>query len=138
MTALRESLPWDIRTTDVAVAIAAVELEGEFDLTAADAIVQHAERALAAGRHLILNLSGATFIDSSTIHALFSADAAARKAGRGFVLQFGTRASVARVLAITGADRVLPIRSTRREAIELIDGGGFEQAGVRALPGGAA
>jgi anti-anti-sigma factor len=128
MTTLRETAAWEIQTTDVTGRIAALDLEGEFDLTAESAIVQHAERALAAGKHLILNLSGATFIDSSTIHALFAADAAARKAGRALVLQFGSHASVARVLAITGADQALPIRPTLEQAIELIDSGGFDQA----------
>ena len=126
MTTLRETPAWEIQATDESDGIAVLDLEGEFDLTAADAIVQHAERALAAGKHLILDLSGATFIDSSTIHALFTADAAARKAGRAFVLQFGSRASVARVLSITGTDEALPIRLTREQAIEFVHGRGFD------------
>ena len=123
MTTLPETPACQIEAVDVADGIAALDLEGEFDLTAADAIVEQAEEILAAGKHLIVNLSGATFIDSSTIQALFKADAAARKAGRVVVLQFGSRASVARVLSITGADEALPIRPTREQAIELIAGG---------------
>jgi anti-anti-sigma factor len=83
-------------------------------------ILERAERAIEAGKHLIVNLSGATFIDSSTIHALFTANEAAKDAGRAFVLQFGTHASVKRVLAITGADRTLPTARTRKDAVELI------------------
>jgi anti-anti-sigma factor len=126
VTTVPEAAAWTIQATDVTDEIAGLDLEGEFDLVSAPAIVQQAERVVAKGKHLIVNLSGATFIDSSTIHALFTADALARKAGRAFVLQFGSRASVARVLSITGADQALPIRPTRGQAIELIAGGGFE------------
>jgi anti-anti-sigma factor len=135
MTTLPELPACRIEAVDVADGIAALDLRGEFDLTSADAIVEHAEHVLAAGKHLILNLSGATFIDSSTIHALFKADSAARKAGRAFVLQFGSRAAVARVLSITGTDEALPIRPTREQAIEFIAGGGFAPAEPGALRG---
>jgi anti-anti-sigma factor len=121
MTTLPETSAWQIQAVHVADGIAALDLEGEFDLTAADAIVERAEQILAAGKHLIVNLGGATFIDSSTIHALFKADAAARRSGRVFVLQFGSRASVSRVLSITGTNEALPIRPTREQAIELVD-----------------
>ena len=111
-----------IQVVDTADEITALDLEGEFDISAAPAIMEHAKQALGAGKHLIVNLSGATFIDSSTIHALFTADAAAKEAGRTFILQFGTRASVKRVLAITGADKALRIARTREDAIRLILG----------------
>jgi anti-anti-sigma factor len=121
MAALPESPPPVIHVVDATEEIAAVELEGEFDISAAPEVEEQATRALQAGKHLIVNLSGVTFIDSSMIHALFAANAAARKAGRRFVLQFGTHASVERVLAITGTDNALPTAPTRAAAIELIE-----------------
>ena len=120
MTSVPEA-PSVIRVAEATENITALDLEGEFDLTTSPAIVEHAVRAVEAGKHLIFNLSGATFIDSSTVHALFAADAAARQAGLAFVLQFGSRASVGRVLSVTGTDRALAIARTRAEAIELIE-----------------
>lgn len=122
MTAVPETDAPVIQVVDAADDITALDLEGEFDISAAPAIVEHAKRAFDAGKHLIVNLSGVTFIDSSTIHALFTTDAAAKEAGREFVLQFGSRASVKRVLAITGTDKALRIARTREDAIGLILG----------------
>lgn len=102
--------------------IVALDLGGEFDISTAPELTQHVEHVLASGKHLIVNLSDATFIDSSIVHALFAADAAARASGRTFVLQFGTHAAVERVLEITGTDKALPNASTRRAAIGLIEG----------------
>ena len=82
--------------------IVALDLEGEFDIDTAPTILEHAKDVLAAGKNLIVNLSGATFIDSSVVQALFKADEGAKSAGRVFVLQFGTHAAVERVLSIVG------------------------------------
>jgi len=120
MDALPEAEAPVIQPIDAADDITAIDLEGEFDLTAAPAILEHAGRALEAGKHVIVNLSGATFIDSSTIHTLFKIDAAAKDAGRAFVLQFGTHAAVERVLELTGTDKLLPVAPTRAEAIALV------------------
>ena len=110
-----------IHVVEASAAVTALDLEGEFDIDAAPGIVEHAERVLGAGKHLIVNLSGATFIDSSIVHALFTANEAAESAGRVFVLQFGTHAAVEKVLSITGADKHLPIAPTREQALELIE-----------------
>jgi len=109
-----------VRMVDATDGIVALDLEGEFDIDSAPTILEHANEVLAAGKNLIVNLSGATFIDSSVVHALFKADEGAKGAGRVFVLQFGTHAAVERVLSITGADRTLRTAKTRNAAIELI------------------
>ena len=72
------------------------------------------------GRHLIINLSDVSFIDSSIIHALFETEQAAKKAGLLFIVQCNGGANVERVLAITLADGRLPLASSRAEANELI------------------
>lgn len=110
-----------IHVVDATDAITALDLEGEFDVVTAPTLIEHAERVLADGKDLIINLSDATFIDSSIIHALFKADEAAKGAGKAFVLQFGTHAAVERVLSITGTERSLPTAPTRARAIELIE-----------------
>jgi anti-anti-sigma factor len=121
MTTLPEAPPPVIQVVDATDEIVALDLEGEFDISATPEVTEHASRALDAGKHLIVNLSDVTFIDSSMIHALFSADAAAQKVHRTFVLQFGTHASVERVLEITGTDKALRTAPTRDAAIDLIE-----------------
>jgi anti-sigma B factor antagonist len=106
--------------------IVALEVEGEFDTAQAPEIVDRAERLLGENKHLIINLSGATFIDSAVVHALFRTDAAARAQGRSFVLQLGTASNVERVIAITGADKHLTTAPDREEAIRLIEQDGSD------------
>ena len=100
--------------------IAGLCLEGEFDLGNAPQIIEEAERLLADEKQVILDLSEATFIDSSVIHALFRVGAEAKKSGRHVVLQLGTAAIVERVIEFSKIDRVLPRVSTRPEALDTI------------------
>lgn len=100
--------------------IAGLRLEGEFDLANAPQIIEEGERLLTDDKQVILDLSEATFIDSSVIHALFRVGAGARKNGRVVVLQLGTAAIVERVIEISKIDRVLPRVSTRPEAVDTI------------------
>ena len=71
-------------------------------------------------KHLILDLSQATFIDSSVINALFDAHRQAKERGRLAVLQLGTAAIVELVLKLSEIERVLPRVHTRAEAIDTI------------------
>jgi ABC-type transporter Mla MlaB component len=57
--------------------IVALCLEGDFDLTNAPALGDEIDRALERGKGLILDLSEATFIDSSVINVLVRASKAA-------------------------------------------------------------
>lgn len=59
-----------IRVVPETEEILAVSLEGEFDLTNAPCLSDEIERALDRGNGLIVDLSEATFIDSSVIHVL--------------------------------------------------------------------
>jgi anti-sigma B factor antagonist len=110
-----------IHLVDVTKTTTALDLEGEFDLIGAPVLMGHAQRLFDDGRNVIINLSDATFIDSSIVNALFEADAAAKRADRLLVLQFGTHPGVERVLSITEADRRLRAAKTRDEASQLID-----------------
>lgn len=114
--------PGTIAVVHVGEAIAAIELEGEFDMAEAPELTELATRLLGSGRHLIIDLGGATFVDSAIVHVLFGAAATAREQGRSFVLQLGTASGAARTLAVTGADRDLATAATRERAIELIEG----------------
>ena len=100
--------------------IAGLHLEGEFDMANAPLIIEQGERLLADDKQLIVDLSDATFIDSSVVTALFRLGAVARKNGRVIVLQLGTAAIVERVIEISNMERVFPRVSTRSEAIDTI------------------
>jgi anti-anti-sigma factor len=99
--------------------IAALCLEGEFDLANSSRILEEGERLL-ANNHVILDVGQATFVDSSVIQALARLGAEAMRNGRVAFLQLGTAATVERVIEISGIDRVLPRTKTRAEAIDTI------------------
>jgi anti-anti-sigma factor len=101
--------------------IVALSLEGEFDMANAPRIVEASERVLVNNKYLILDLSQATFIDSSVINALFVARKQANARGQLAVLQLGTSAIVELILKLSGIERVLPRVHTRAEAIEPSD-----------------
>jgi len=95
-------------------------MEGEIDLINAPELLQHAERAIELHRHLVLDLSDATFVDSSAIHALVKIRTNAEHAGCVAVLQMGTAATVERAIEITGLEQLMPRVKNRREAIDAI------------------
>jgi anti-sigma B factor antagonist len=100
--------------------IVAISLQGEFDMGSSPMLVDEAQRALDEGRHLILDLSEATFVDSSILNAVLRTHRAATSRGQVAVLQLGSAAIVERVLALTGIEQVLPRADDRAEAIETI------------------
>ena len=120
-----------VRETD---GIAAVCVEGDFDLANAPALGDQIALALDAGHNLIVDLSEATFIDSSVIQVLM--DAVQEVAGRQqtMVLQLGTAAIVERALEIARIEQVLPRAHQRQEAVRMIE----ESSGTVRAPSGRA
>ena len=100
--------------------IVALSLEGEFDMANVDVLVEGIDQTLLRGKHLILDLSQATFIDSCVIHALVRASKAAHVQERTVVLQLGTAETVERLLEITDIESVLPRAHTRSDAIRIV------------------
>jgi anti-sigma B factor antagonist len=100
--------------------IVALRLEGEFDIANSPRLNEEIDQALTDGKHLIVDLSEATFIDSSVINALFRARNNAATRRRIAVLQLGTAAIVERALQISNIERALPRTHTRAEAIQTI------------------
>jgi anti-anti-sigma factor len=101
-------------------AIAALCLEGDFDLTNAQALREEIDRVLESGNGVILDLSGATFIDSSVIHVLERASRAADGREQAMVLQLGTAGIVERALELAGIEHVLPRAHDRQEAVRMV------------------
>jgi len=80
-------------------------VSGEIDLATSDRLAAAISAAATAGtRRLVLDLSGATFIDSTGVHALLGATELAPS-----VTVRAPSEAVRRVLEITGADQVLSI-----------------------------
>jgi anti-anti-sigma factor len=109
-----------IRVVPERVGVAAVCLDGEFDMANASLLSDEIEETLASGDDLILDLSQATFIDSSVIHVLFASARAAAARGRRLVLQVGTAPIVERALELAAIERVVARAHDREEAVRLL------------------
>ena len=81
---------------------------GEVDMDTVGQIREQLENATASGaRHVVLDLRGVTFLDSTGLHLVLEADAASRAQGWEFRL-IGGPAGVQRVFDLTGARARLP------------------------------
>ena len=114
-----EDHDWAIRVVPEADGVVAVCAEGDFDLTNASALDDKIQSALDAGDGLILDLSKATFIDSSIINVVVDAAQTAGSRKQTVVLQFGTAAVVERVLELVKIEEVLPRAHDREEALRM-------------------
>jgi anti-anti-sigma factor len=109
-----------IRVTRETDGIIAVCFEGDFDMANAPALGDQIDLALESGKDVILDLSEATFIDSSVIDVLVRGSKAASGRKQTVVLQLGTAAIVERVLELARMDQVLPRAHDRQEAVGII------------------
>ena len=81
---------------------------GEVDIETAAQISERLEEATARGaRHVVLDLRGVTFLDSTGLHMVLEADAASRARGWQFGL-VGGPPDVQRVFDLTGSRARLP------------------------------
>ena len=93
--------------TDVRDGLARVTLTGEFDLSVVPRVDDELARVEAGAPDvLVLDLSGLTFMDSSGLRVVVTADERARRDGRRFTVVNGPDA-VRRVFAITKVDEVI-------------------------------
>lgn len=107
-----------------------VNVRGEHDIYTAPALRGRLDEALAQGTSgVIVDLSGATFLDSSILGALLEARRQALERPLGYVVCLGEEPEpgVARILEITGLVPVFPVVRTLAEALEA----------ARAAPAGA-
>jgi anti-sigma B factor antagonist len=83
-----------------------VVASGEVDLFTGPRLIDALHAAQTDARHVELDLGGTTFMDMSGVRILLAAAEHARAAAGTFEIVNAT-ASVARILALTGADRTL-------------------------------
>ena len=105
---------------DAAEDVVVVVVEGEHDIYTAPTLRERLDEALARGGGVVIDLTTATFVDSSVLGALLDARRRALEAGQGFVVSIGeaVEPGVQRILDITGLVPVLPVLRGRDEAIE--------------------
>ena len=97
-----------------------VAVSGEQDIYTAPALRERLEQGLGATTGLVVDLSGATFLDSSILGALLEARRQAQEKGLGYVVCLGEKPEpgVERILEITGLVPVFPVVGSREEALE--------------------
>lgn len=85
-----------------------IRLAGELDIATAGRIEEELERAEASGaRSIVLDLSGLTFMDSTGVRLVLSANARSRADSNRLSIVRGP-ASVQRVFELSGVDSTLP------------------------------
>ena len=85
-----------------------INLSGELDLATVDVVKRELERVEATDvQSIILDLSGLTFMDSTGIRLLLSAEARSRADSNRLTLLRGP-AAIQRVLEVTGVVKYLP------------------------------
>jgi stage II sporulation protein AA (anti-sigma F factor antagonist) len=95
-----------------------VSLEGEHDIANKKETESLLTTLFADNELVVVDLSRATFIDSSIINVLYRADQAAREQGCSFRLLMGTEPIVERALQISGVLDQIPCASSREEALK--------------------
>lgn len=100
--------------------VTVVDAQGDIDALSAPALQERLEMHLAAGqRHLVLDLSGVGFMDSTGLGVLVGALRMAR-AQNGSLQLVSPQERVLRVMAITGLDDVFETRPSRAGAIAAV------------------
>jgi anti-sigma B factor antagonist len=106
--------------------VAVVMLEGEHDVHTAPSVSGRIDSFLSEAVPVVVDLTGASFIDSSILRALIVARNGSEKRSLGFAVcldQTGESA-VQRVFEIARAEALFPILSSRAEAIESVRSAG--------------
>ena len=111
---------------DAAGDVIVVAIEGEHDIYTAPALRERLDEALERGGGVVVDLTRATFVDSSVLGALLDARRRALESDQGFVVCVGATVEpgVRRILDITGLVPVLPVIEGREAAIEAARGNG--------------
>lgn len=94
-------------------------VEGEVD-SSTSAEIHAALRSLLTNRSttLIVDLTGTGYLDSAGVNLLFALDAELRQRQQRLRVVVVPASPIARMLAITGLDRTVPMHATRADALE--------------------
>jgi anti-sigma B factor antagonist len=102
-----------------------IELGGEVDLYTAPEFKERMVQLIESGKkQIVVDLSQATFIDSTTLGVLVGGVKRLRPSGGSLALVC-TDQNITKIFEITGLDRVFPIHGSRDDALsELATAGG--------------
>jgi anti-sigma B factor antagonist len=104
-----------LERTDAGVAV--LTISGEHDLSTAPLLRRRLDGLLDQGTPTVVDLSPATFVDSSILGAILDGRRRAAKAAIGFAVVHADGAeAVDRVLEVTGLRVELPVHTNREEA----------------------
>jgi anti-sigma B factor antagonist len=118
----------DVRTGELALerkdaGLAVVTISGEHDLSTAPHLRRRLDGLLDERVATVVDLSPATFIDSSILGVILDSRRRAAEAKIGFaVARSAGSDAVDRVLEVTGLRSELPVHARREEAVEAVSG----------------
>lgn len=97
-------------------------LSGEHDLSTAPALRRSLDDLLSEGTGIIVDLSPASFIDSSILGAILDGQRRAAESRTGFAVLHANGAgdAVGRVLDVTGLRAELPVHTEREDAVSAV------------------
>lgn len=103
--------------------IAVLLVSGEHDLNTAPELRRRLDELIAGGSPVVVDLSPASFVDSSILGTILEARRQAAEAGTGFaVVQADGAPAVGRVLEITGLKAELPVHDNHEAATRQASG----------------
>ncbi len=99
-----------------------IELGGGVDLYTAPEFKERMVELIEAGKkQIVVDLSKATFIDSTTLGVLVGGVKRLRPSGGSMALVCSDQ-NIQKIFEITGLDRVFPIHESREEALSAVSG----------------
>ena len=117
---------FDIKTEHLNDDTYVISLAGEVDLYTAPEFKERLVQVIEDGKkQLVVDLSKATFIDSTTLGVLVGGVKRLRPAGGSLALVC-TDENITKIFEITGLDRVFPIHGSREEALDAVSSGATE------------
>jgi anti-sigma B factor antagonist len=115
-------LNFDIKTEQVGGESYVISLAGEVDLYTAPEFKQQLLEVISqGGKHVVVDFSDTTFIDSTTLGVLVGGVKRLRSNDGQLSLVCSDR-NITKIFEITGLDRVFTIYPTRSQAVEQIGG----------------
>jgi anti-sigma B factor antagonist len=106
----------EIRVADVGERTTVVSVHGELDLDAADDLRESLQKGDRPGHEVVLDLVGATFVDSTAL-GIISAAAKQLDGSGGSLTVVASDPRIVRIFKLTGLDRRVRVESSLAEAI---------------------
>ena len=109
-----------IEVSRSAKGVAVLSVQGEHDVYTAPSLADQVEGLIDERVPFVIDLTPATFVDSSVLRVLLEARRRAEEEGVGFAvaLDQDDAGAVRRVLEVTGLVPVLPVHSARDAAVD--------------------